>query len=103
MISALEKITTFTTPGILGYRGNGAAAVLIRHKEFWREIRPQAAARHSATPKDRHRPTSCSPGPVPVTEIDSCRQCMTSTTSNLFEVNEALRAVVMRFNAGVRC
>ena len=76
---------------------DGAAAVLIGNKEF--------GIRHGLTPRARIRgtakigtdPTIMLTGPVPVTEKILRDNGMTITDIDLFEVNEAFAAVVLRF------
>ena len=76
---------------------DGAAAVLIGNKEF--------GIRHGLTPRARIRatakigtdPTIMLTGPVPVTEKILRDNGMTIADIDLFEVNEAFAAVVLRF------
>ena len=76
---------------------DGAAAVLVGNKEF--------GIRHGLTPRARIRatakigtdPTIMLTGPVPVTEKILRDNGMTIGDIELFEVNEAFAAVVLRF------
>jgi acetyl-CoA C-acetyltransferase len=76
---------------------DGAAAVLIGNKEF--------GIRHGLTPRARIRatakigtdPTIMLTGPVPVTEKILRDNGMSIKDIDLFEVNEAFAAVVLRF------
>ncbi|MFT3690145.1 acetyl-CoA C-acetyltransferase [Paenirhodobacter sp.] len=76
---------------------DGAAAVLIGDAEFGRAhgLRPRARIR--ATAKIGTDPTIMLTGPVPVTEKILRDSGMTIGDIDLFEVNEAFAAVVLRF------
>ena len=75
----------------------GAAAVLIGNKEFGEKhgLKPRAKIR--ATAKIGTDPTIMLTGPVPVTEKILADNGMSISDIDLFEVNEAFAAVVMRF------
>lgn len=76
---------------------DGAAAVLIGNEEFGRAhgLRPRARIR--ATAKIGTDPTIMLTGPVPVTEKILADSGMSISDIDLFEVNEAFAAVVLRF------
>ncbi len=76
---------------------DGAAAVLIGNEEFGRAhgLRPRARIR--ATAKIGTDPTIMLTGPVPVTEKILTESGMSISDIDLFEVNEAFAAVVLRF------
>jgi acetyl-CoA C-acetyltransferase len=76
---------------------DGAAAVLIGNKEFGIKhgLRPRARIR--ATAKIGTDPTIMLTGPVPVTHKILADHGMTIGDIDLFEVNEAFAAVVLRF------
>ncbi|WP_374301504.1 acetyl-CoA C-acetyltransferase [Paracoccus sp. (in: a-proteobacteria)] len=76
---------------------DGAAAVLIGNEEFGKAhgLRPRARIR--ATAKIGTDPTIMLTGPVPVTEKILADSGMSISDIDLFEVNEAFAAVVLRF------
>ncbi|MFC3628072.1 acetyl-CoA C-acetyltransferase [Paracoccus angustae] len=76
---------------------DGAAAVLIGNEEFGKAhgLRPRARIR--ATAKIGTDPTIMLTGPVPVTEKILADSGMSIGDIDLFEVNEAFAAVVLRF------
>ena len=76
---------------------DGAAAVLIGTEDFGRAhgLRPRARIR--ATAKIGTDPTIMLTGPVPVTEKILADSGMSIGDIDLFEVNEAFAAVVLRF------
>jgi len=76
---------------------DGAAAMLIGSREWGqaRGLRPRARIR--ATAKIGTEPTIMLTGPVPVTERILREAGMTIADIDLFEVNEAFAAVVLRF------
>ncbi len=93
----LERIEHVHTAGNSSGIVDGSAAVLIGNKEF--------GIRHGLTPRARIRatakigtdPTIMLTGPVPVTEKILADNGMKITDLDLFEVNEAFAAVVLRF------
>ena len=93
----LERINHIHHAGNSSGIVDGAAAVLIGNKEF--------GIRHGLTPRARIRatakigtdPTIMLTGPVPVTEKILRDNGMTIGDIDLFEVNEAFAAVVLRF------
>ena len=76
---------------------DGAAAVLIGNAEFGRAHGLKPRARIRATAKIGTDPTIMLTGPVPVTEKILREAGMTVSDIDLFEVNEAFAAVVLRF------
>lgn len=76
---------------------DGAAAVLIGTKEFGQAHGLKPRARIRATAKIGTDPTIMLTGPVPVTEKILRDSGMTIGDIDLFEVNEAFAAVVLRF------
>ncbi|SFH14259.1 acetyl-CoA C-acetyltransferase [Palleronia marisminoris] len=76
---------------------DGAAGILIGSKEFGeaRGLKPRARIRHTA--KIGTDPTIMLTGPVPVTEKILRDSGMEIGDIDLFEVNEAFSAVVLRF------
>ncbi|WP_108263362.1 acetyl-CoA C-acetyltransferase [Mangrovicoccus ximenensis] len=76
---------------------DGAAAVLIGSKAFGEAhgLKPRARIRHTA--KIGTDPTIMLTGPVPVTEKVLAETGMAISDFDLFEVNEAFAAVVLRF------
>lgn len=76
---------------------DGAAAVLIGNKEFGIRHGLPPRARIRATAKIGTDPTIMLTGPVPVTEKILRDAGMTIKDIDLFEVNEAFAAVVLRF------
>ena len=76
---------------------DGAAAVLIGNKEFGLRHGLTPRARIRATAKIGTDPTIMLTGPVPVTEKILRDHGMTIGDIDLFEVNEAFAAVVLRF------
>ncbi|WP_172330458.1 acetyl-CoA C-acetyltransferase [Mangrovicoccus sp. HB161399] len=76
---------------------DGAAAVLIGSKEFGEAhgLTPRARIRHTA--KIGTDPTIMLTGPVPVTEKVLAETGLAISDIDLFEVNEAFAAVVLRF------
>lgn len=76
---------------------DGAAAILVGNKEFgekW-DLKPRARIRANA--KIGTDPTINLTGPVPVTEKILRENGMSISDIDLFEVNEAFAAVVLRF------
>jgi acetyl-CoA C-acetyltransferase len=76
---------------------DGAAAVLIGSKEFGDKHGLKPRARIRATAKIGTDPTIMLTGPVPVTEKILRESGMAVRDIDLFEVNEAFAAVVLRF------
>lgn len=76
---------------------DGAAAVLIGNKEFGEKLGLKPRARIRATAKIGTDPTIMLTGPVPVTQKILREAGMTINDIDLFEVNEAFAAVVLRF------
>ncbi|MFT7310031.1 MAG: acetyl-CoA C-acetyltransferase [Paracoccaceae bacterium] len=93
----LERINHVHHAGNSSGIVDGAAAVLIGSKEFGeaRGLTPRARIR--ATAKIGTDPTIMLTGPVPVTEKILRDHGMTIGDIDLFEVNEAFSAVVLRF------
>ena len=76
---------------------DGAGAVLIGNAEFGKAYGLKPRARIRATAKIGTDPTIMLTGPVPVTEKILRDSGMTIADIDLFEVNEAFAAVVLRF------
>ena len=76
---------------------DGAAAILIGDAEFGRMHGLTARARIRATAKIGTDPTIMLTGPVPVTEKILAEAGLTIADIDLYEVNEAFAAVVLRF------
>ncbi len=76
---------------------DGAAAVLIGNAEFGKAHGLKPRARIRATAKIGTDPTIMLTGPVPVTEKILKDSSMSIGDIDLFEVNEAFAAVVLRF------
>lgn len=93
----LEKINHIHHAGNSSGIVDGAAAVLIGNKEFGEKwgLKPRARIRASA--KIGTDPTIMLTGPVPVTQKILADNGMSINDIDLFEVNEAFAAVVMRF------
>ena len=93
----LEKINHIHHAGNSSGIVDGAAAVLIGSKEFGAKygLKPRARIRHTA--KIGTDPTIMLTGPVPVTEKVLRETGMAIGDIDLFEVNEAFAAVVLRF------
>jgi acetyl-CoA C-acetyltransferase len=93
----LERITHVHHAGNSSGIVDGAAAVLIGNAEFGRAhgLKPRAKIR--ATAKIGTDPTIMLTGPVPVTEKILKDSGMAIGDIDLFEVNEAFAAVVLRF------
>ena len=71
--------------------------MLVGNRRLRRAPRPQARARIKATAKIGTDPTIMLTGPVPVTEKILREAGMAIRDLDLFEVNEAFAAVVLRF------
>ena len=93
----LERIEHIHHAGNSSGIADGAAAVLIGDADFGiaQGLRPRARIR--ATAKIGTDPTIMLTGPVPVTERIMRSAGMTIRDIDLFEVNEAFAAVVLRF------
>ena len=76
---------------------DGAAAVLVGSKEAGERLGLKPRARIRATAKVGTDPTMMLTGPVPVTERILAASGMKISDLDLFEVNEAFSAVVLRF------
>jgi acetyl-CoA C-acetyltransferase len=76
---------------------DGAAALLVGNKEFGEKYGLTPRARIRATAKIGTDPTIMLTGPVPVTEKILRDHGMSISDIDLFEVNEAFSAVVLRF------
>lgn len=76
---------------------DGAAAMLIGNAEFGKAHGLQPRAKIRATAKIGTDPTIMLTGPVPVTEKILKDSGMSISDIDLFEVNEAFAAVVLRF------
>ena len=93
----LERIEHIHHAGNSSGIVDGAAAVLIGNKEFGEKYGLKPRARIRATAKIGTDPTIMLTGPVPVTEKILRTSGMSIKDIDLFEVNEAFAAVVMRF------
>ena len=93
----LERINHIHHAGNSSGIVDGAAAVLIGNKEFGEKYGLKPRARIRATAKIGTDPTIMLTGPVPVTEKILRDSGMSIKDIDLFEVNEAFAAVVMRF------
>ncbi|WP_425049385.1 acetyl-CoA C-acetyltransferase [Psychromarinibacter sp. S121] len=93
----LERINHIHHAGNSSGIVDGAAALLIGSKEFGEAhgLKPRARIRASA--KIGTDPTIMLTGPVPVTEKILAETGMSIGDIDLFEVNEAFSAVVLRF------
>lgn len=93
----LERINHIHHAGNSSGIVDGAAAMLIGNKEFGlaHGLKPRAKIR--ATAKIGTDPTIMLTGPVPVTEKILKDSGMSISDIDLFEVNEAFAAVVLRF------
>ena len=93
----LEKITHIHHAGNSSGIVDGAAGVLIGSKAFGEAHGLKPRARIRATAKIGTDPTIMLTGPVPVTEKILRESGMSISDIDLFEVNEAFAAVVLRF------
>ncbi|ETD83565.1 acetyl-CoA C-acetyltransferase [Rhodobacter capsulatus] len=93
----LERIEHIHHAGNSSGIVDGAAAVLIGSKEFGAAHGLKPRARIRATAKIGTDPTIMLTGPVPVTEKILRDSGMSISDIDLFEVNEAFAAVVLRF------
>lgn len=93
----LERIEHIHHAGNSSGIVDGAAAVLIGSKDFGEAHGLKPRARIRATAKIGTDPTIMLTGPVPVTEKILRDSGMSISDIDLFEVNEAFAAVVLRF------
>jgi acetyl-CoA C-acetyltransferase len=93
----LERIDHIHHAGNSSGIVDGAAALLIGNAEFGKAHRLTPRARIRATAKIGTDPTIMLTGPVPVTEKILADSGMAISDIDLFEVNEAFSAVVLRF------
>ncbi|KPU83736.1 acetyl-CoA acetyltransferase [Marinosulfonomonas sp. PRT-SC04] len=93
----LERINHIHHAGNSSGIVDGAAAILIGNKEFGIRHGLKPRARIRATAKIGTEPTIMLTGPVPVTHKILADHGMAISDIDLFEVNEAFAAVVMRF------
>ncbi|GLK63244.1 MULTISPECIES: acetyl-CoA C-acetyltransferase [Paracoccus] len=108
MMPGFDKVATLKYPHLdriehIHHAGNssgivdGSAAVLIGNAEFGKAYGLKPRARIRATAKIGTDPTIMLTGPVPVTEKILKDSGMAISDIDLFEVNEAFAAVVLRF------
>ena len=93
----LERINHIHHAGNSSGIVDGAAALLIGNAEFGKGHGLTPRARIRATAKIGTDPTIMLTGPVPVTEKILADSGMAISDIDLFEVNEAFSAVVLRF------
>ncbi len=93
----VEKIEHIHHAGNSSGIVDGAAAVLVGNREFGERYGLKPRARIRATAKIGTEPTIMLTGPVPVTEKILRESGMQIGDIDLFEVNEAFAAVVLRF------
>ena len=93
----LERITHIHHAGNSSGIVDGSAAVLVGNREFGAQWGLTPRARIRATAKIGTDPTIMLTGPVPVTEKILREAGMAISDIDLFEVNEAFAAVVLRF------
>ena len=93
----LERINHIHHAGNSSGIVDGAAAVLIGDAAFGRAHGLKPRARIRATAKIGTDPTIMLTGPVPVTQKILGEAGLKTTDIDLFEVNEAFAAVVLRF------
>ncbi len=93
----LEKINHVHHAGNSSGIVDGAAAMLVGSKEFGEKYGLKPRARIRAAAKIGTDPTINLTGPVPVTEKILAEAGMSISDIDLFEVNEAFAAVVLRF------
>jgi len=93
----LERINHIHHAGNSSGIVDGAAAVLIGNKEFGEKYGLTARAKIKGTAKIGSDPTIMLTGPVPVTQKILADNGMAINDIDLFEVNEAFAAVVLRF------
>ncbi len=93
----LEKIEHVHHAGNSSGIVDGAAGVLVGSKAFGEKYGLKPRARIRATAKIGTDPTIMLTGPVPVTQKILAESGMNISDIDLFEVNEAFAAVVLRF------
>ncbi len=93
----LEKINHIHHAGNSSGIVDGAAAILVGSKAFGQAHGLKPRARIRATAKIGTDPTIMLTGPVPVTQKIMADNGMAISDIDLFEVNEAFAAVVLRF------
>ncbi len=93
----LEKVNHIHHAGNSSGIVDGSAAVLVGSKEFGERNGLKPRARIRATANIGTEPTIMLTGPVPVTERILARSGMSINDIDIFEVNEAFSAVVLRF------
>ncbi|WP_299656027.1 acetyl-CoA C-acetyltransferase [uncultured Tateyamaria sp.] len=93
----LERINHVHHAGNSSGIVDGAAALLIGNKELGEKLGIKPRARIHSTAKIGTDPTINLTGPVPVTERILAQTGMKISDIDLFEVNEAFAAVVLRF------
>ncbi len=93
----LEKISHVHHAGNSSGIVDGCAAILIGNKAFGERHGLKPRARIKATAKIGTDPTIMLTGPVPATEKILADSGMSISDIDLFEVNEAFSAVVLRF------
>lgn len=93
----LEKINHVHHAGNSSGIVDGATAILIGSKDFGEKHGLTPRARIKANTKIGSEPTINLTGPVPVTEKILANTGMSINDIDLFEVNEAFAAVVLRF------
>ncbi|MDG2298341.1 MAG: acetyl-CoA C-acetyltransferase [Planktomarina sp.] len=93
----LERINHIHHAGNSSGIVDGAAGLLIGSRDFGEHIGVKPRARIRATAKIGTDPTIMLTGPVPVTEKILAESGMSVSDIDLFEVNEAFAAVVLRF------
>ncbi len=93
----LERINHIHHAGNSSGIVDGSAAVLIGNKDFGERHGLKPRARIRATAKIGTDPTIMLTGPVPVTQKILADHGMAISDIDLFEVNEAFAAVVLRF------
>ncbi|EAQ15009.1 acetyl-CoA C-acetyltransferase [Maritimibacter alkaliphilus HTCC2654] len=93
----LEKINHVHHAGNSSGIVDGSAAILIGNKAFGERHGLKPRARIKATAKIGTDPTIMLTGPVPATEKILADSGMSISDIDLFEVNEAFSAVVLRF------
>ena len=93
----LERINHIHHAGNSSGIVDGAAGLLIGSRDFGEHIGIKPRARIRATAKIGTDPTIMLTGPVPVTQKILAESGMSVSDIDLFEVNEAFAAVVLRF------
>ena len=93
----LERIEHIHHAGNSSGIVDGAAGILIGNRDFGLRFGLQPRARIRATAKIGTDPTIMLTGPVPVTEKILAESGLSISDIDLFEVNEAFAAVVLRF------